>query len=572
MSEERRKGWHPDPFGIHKERYYYAAGRPGRLVRDSDRVESYDDIPEWAQIAEDDIPAPVARVRLMPPSWEAVPSPESGIAAAEASTSAPLPIAVPDQAAFGGAALTGASLADIGGPSVPLPQGAETSPPKAAPSDYFPDERAPWHVRAGAGVSSLSASSFSSLRKVPRPSRRIWYTVGIVGIAVLVAAVLFIVWPGGSHSPGSAQPTVQPTGGNPLSHVPTDFLNGGSGDPAPASTTPSSDPATTTAADPPVAGSGTAGSWSVSQTFGASSMNLSAIACPSPAQCLAVGETTYKTGMVLTSADGGSTWTQHNVPSGVVNLNAIACPATNTCIAVGGTSAIVTTDGGSTWTLTTVGHNELTAVSCPSASACVAAGSDPPVVSGCQSGSSYTTTNAGKSWTTTPTHCFVPSGIDCAAATICIMVGSHGNGTSERGAVLKSVNSGTTWRPQLILSQTNTQLNAVACPSATSCVAVGNSPTQSILTTADGGTSWTPRDPGVAVSQRYFLAVACGSTQACQAAGTTAPVATTDGGTNWANVSTPNTIAKIVGISCSTSAACVGVATSTAAAAAIKLS
>jgi len=38
-------GWHPDPFGIHEERYVSVDGLPTKLVRDSGR-ESYDPPPE----------------------------------------------------------------------------------------------------------------------------------------------------------------------------------------------------------------------------------------------------------------------------------------------------------------------------------------------------------------------------------------------------------------------------------------------------------------------------------------------------------------------------------------------
>jgi hypothetical protein len=37
-------GWHPDPFGLHDERYVSADGVPTKLVRDAGR-ESYDPPP-----------------------------------------------------------------------------------------------------------------------------------------------------------------------------------------------------------------------------------------------------------------------------------------------------------------------------------------------------------------------------------------------------------------------------------------------------------------------------------------------------------------------------------------------
>ena len=49
MAEFYRRGWHPDPYGVHAERYFYADNQPGRLVRDDRRIESYDDIPPVAK-------------------------------------------------------------------------------------------------------------------------------------------------------------------------------------------------------------------------------------------------------------------------------------------------------------------------------------------------------------------------------------------------------------------------------------------------------------------------------------------------------------------------------------------
>ena len=45
MAEVRKRGWHPDPFGIHHERFYFADDEPGRLVRDVNRHESFADLP-----------------------------------------------------------------------------------------------------------------------------------------------------------------------------------------------------------------------------------------------------------------------------------------------------------------------------------------------------------------------------------------------------------------------------------------------------------------------------------------------------------------------------------------------
>src|SRR5580693_154824 len=71
MPDVPEKGWHPDPFGIHAERYYYADGMPGRLVRDDGRNEFYDDIP--AGIPEPEPPVWDPTGHLAPPETPPVP-------------------------------------------------------------------------------------------------------------------------------------------------------------------------------------------------------------------------------------------------------------------------------------------------------------------------------------------------------------------------------------------------------------------------------------------------------------------------------------------------------------------
>ena len=549
MSEapRRRKGWHPDPFGFYKERYYYLDDKPGRLVRNEDRVEAYSDIPEWAQTQESE-EAPPARLRFPTP-------PVPGIAAAvetEAGVAEPTPVAYIDEPR------------DIGVAAAAVTAASPTTAPATAedplsrnprPDDYFPDEPVRWRTQI--------AGRMAWIRRAPRPSRRTWYIIGAVGFAIVLGAVLFAVVPGSDHTPASAQLTPNT---NPQPTVPGNFLNGTRGE-TPAANTPTSTTTTITASTTTtnkstttsVAPAASVRAWTLTQSFGISALSLNAVTCPTATQCYAVGQTTFKTGMVLASSDGGGTWAQHNVPAGVASLAAIACSSGTTCVAVGGTSVITSSDGGVTWAAKTMGQNALTTVSCPSSSDCVVGGSDAPTTSGCASGHTYETSNGGLSWQATATHCFVPSGVACSSSSHCVLVGTHSNATKESGEILTSQNGGSAWQSRYVLSQDNTQLNGVSCPTTRSCVAVGNSSSQSILISLNGGDSWTKSDPGVPVAQRYFLAVGCGSAQECNAGGSAGPVTTTNGGGSWTAVS-GSSITKITGISCASTTTCVGVA------------
>ena len=120
------------------------------------------------------------------------------------------------------------------------------------------------------------------------------------------------------------------------------------------------------------------------------------VACPTPSECLAVGSRSPSTigvaqgqGEVLSSTDGGGTWTTGAAPASVSDAFAISCPTTSRCAVVGTrwttanppgpTGAVAaTTDGAGTWLSGSTQYLPLglVAVSCPAATLCVAAGND----------------------------------------------------------------------------------------------------------------------------------------------------------------------------------------------------
>ncbi len=370
-------------------------------------------------------------------------------------------------------------------------------------------------------------------------------SIGLV-VVVVAAATAELSAPGAPHT--ARQAAVIPAGAHAQSAAPVPSA------PAPSPQQSATARALALLAGPP------GPSWSVTRTFGPSSYTLTAVACPSGTQCVAVGETTFKTGMVLTSSDGGSTWSQHNVPAGVGTLAAVACPAANTCTAVGGTTAISTADGGATWNTATVGNVAFDAVSCPSTTQCVAGGSAPASGSTCPSGATYSTTDGGHTWADTPTPCFVPAGISCPSAADCVAVGSRAGAGVTTGEILRSADAGRTWQSGYQLARGGTQLSAVTCPTSQVCVAVGNAPTQAVLRSGDGGATWVRQLPHGPATRSWFLAVSCASEADCQAAGAGMPVSTADSGGSWSVRGSSNDITKILGISCPTATSCVGVA------------
>src|ERR1017187_314861 len=117
------------------------------------------------------------------------------------------------------------------------------------------------------------------------------------------------------------------------------------------------------------------------------------------------------------------------------------------------------------------------------------------VVGGVPAGAQASATaNSGSTWTTQT----VPSGtsylnaIACPSTTTCYAVGE--NNSNSGAIILATTNSGSTWTTQTVPSGTN-YLKAIACPSTTTCYAVGEDSSGSggaiILATINSGSTWS---------------------------------------------------------------------------------
>jgi photosystem II stability/assembly factor-like uncharacterized protein len=476
------KGWHRDPFGIHHERYFYGDEQPGRLVRDVEHHESFDDVPENG--------GPPNRV--------------SGRA-----SEARLRV------------LTGAGQT-----------------PAVAP----PDE--PWLTASAAGE-SLPLSLDHADRWIDPPAhgwihrfhefrwprRRLLLAVGASGLAIVVLAAVLITSSSSPPATGRLKTT------QPNAKVPP-----------PRTTAP---PTTTVPVTLHQVG------WQISQTFAASSLGLAAVDCPVATGCEAVGETTLKTGMVLSSSDQGSTWTQQKLPNGIGPLSSISCASARSCVAVGGITVITTSDGGTSWSVQLLKAQNLNAVSCPSVTVCVAAGVFPSG-SGCDEGVTYITTNGGRTWSSMFVPCFDPHAISCPSVADCELVGTKFSSQYQYGEVLGSADGGA-WKEQFTMPGPNSQLNGVACPSTTMCEAAGSGTSQLIVGTDDGGTTWTNQSIPLMNGINSFSAVTCLSPQVCQASGMARAIGTENGGTTWAAQPLPPVVSNLTAVSCPAAGICVGV-------------
>ncbi|MHA3702385.1 hypothetical protein ACXR2U_09365 [Jatrophihabitans sp. YIM 134969] len=384
----------------------------------------------------------------------------------------------------------------------------------------------------------------------------------------------------------------------------------------------------------------------VSTPAGADTAYLSAVDCTATTRCVAVGDATTATGHAAFVAQlAGTTWSTSVLPAPAGeregSLVDVSCPTSTTCYAIGSTGSL--SEGsrysattyrlrGTTWTqladpIPSSPRSGLSALSCAGAQTCVAVGSD-----------SYSYPNRptaqvfdGTVWHSS-TLADVPlsssprlSDISCATTSSCVAVGVTSDGDGVEHPLVESLTDAN-WRSTRVASPDPTLaagLDAVSCPSARSCVAVGstggNEPaaaqTAVAATSVDGRWTIAEADPGVGSPNEYqgvscvrpggcvavgdardvplaavrtssgwddlgaaapdgflggrFESVACSGANACTAGGwvardpyseTTTPFVNRWNGHTWSQQTLPDIgFGRITGVACPTSTVCVAV-------------
>ncbi len=230
--------------------------------------------------------------------------------------------------------------------------------------------------------------------------------------------------------------------------------------------------------------------WTIERTPrvpGASGLGtgLSAVSCSSPRACIAVGgygKRRVDRNWSLAERWNGHRWTIQHIPSPAhagfgLELNAISCSSARACTAVGsvggaypsysqGHVLVVRWDGRRWSVQQTAGspHGVLLGVSCPSANSCFAVGFRG------QSDQALAEHWNGKAWTLQHVpHDGELRAVSCTSVRDCTAVGGPGNsdiGPAERW-------NGRRWSSQSMPDPADYFLDAVSCPSASYCAAVG---------------------------------------------------------------------------------------------------
>jgi hypothetical protein len=269
---------------------------------------------------------------------------------------------------------------------------------------------------------------------------------------------------------------------------------------------------------------------------------LAAVACPSTAECVAVGDVAGAAarngeGRRLSELWRDGVWSQMTLPQlGMSTLEGVSCPSVNVCFAVG--EQMVTVAKGRQGELPSVlrweggewaamaqpdvqdnfapagfdgaryNGYELTGVSCRSSNYCVAVGfhheaTAPPDLT------PLVELWDGRSWSVDRYPGGVPprggampfsnnnpslQGVSCTSGAPCTAVGTVANWCNQGGAgescTLEAVQAGATWHTEPY-SVDYASLNAVSCGSPNSCIAVGERDSGLPLILRWTGTSWS---------------------------------------------------------------------------------
>ena len=331
---------------------------------------------------------------------------------------------------------------------------------------------------------------------------------------------------------------------------------------------------------------------------------LSGISCLTNAHCVAVGASSAASSTTLVERWNGTTWSvvaSPNPPKSASSvLGAVSCPTKNACFAVGSyfgkglesPSTLVEQSNGDTWSIVAtpdkprVGGgvgSALGGITCLSPTACFAVGIYQ---------SNYTSGPRvmrwdGKSWSRVNVrdpNTFANeglSGISCASTIACVVVGFDNYGT-----VVEKWN-GTSWA-KVAAGGSASHLDAVACPTATTCFAVGASAPgfrywsdHATLVEQWNGAGWkivpTPDPTHSSPDYARLLGISCPSATSCFAVGGFGPGGISHllvehwDGTRWSLVTVADppgfTDAELTAVSCGSPTSClaVGYSPSTAA-------
>jgi photosystem II stability/assembly factor-like uncharacterized protein len=307
---------------------------------------------------------------------------------------------------------------------------------------------------------------------------------------------------------------------------------------------------------------------------------LREVACPDARRCVATGVwASSGLAVALTSKDAGATWSLAHLPGPVEPVISLSCAAPAGCVAFSSPAsgqlleALYSRDSGARWSAGRLPELSRSAeadlryaplpLSCAATKRCVALAA--------LGGSARTllSTDGGASWAFVgaPLEGTFPEVLACSGSGRCLAVAAAGGyGPGQPAAVLTSDHGGDSWKLHPETTELGgTLLQALACPSARHCVAVGNQQPgllgAELAVSNDGGATWRflefpPNTFGLG-------GVACTDARSCVAVGEmfAAPLAafTDDGGSSWWAAMSPTPTPLPSAIACTAEGSCLAV-------------
>ena len=321
------------------------------------------------------------------------------------------------------------------------------------------------------------------------------------------------------------------------------------------------------------------------------------ITCPTATTCYATGPSrppstgttsTPPQYVVEVSHDGGGHWQQLLAPAGAPKLIGLHCLSADNCVAIGGTigfsamtySMVTTADGGQSWTTlpipgTSVGGGLL---SCATSSACVATYSVPGPRGQGSEYVAYMTSDGGHDWSASAfPSTFSPDALECSRGGQCIAGGYKATLAQEKSgdlgpaAIVYSTNGGASWT-EVTVPSGGSNIDTLSCANANNCMAIETGASKSsVLVSDDGGETWTASPSGMPAGVR-LNSVSCPTASDCWVSGSrtihaarqAVVYSTQDGGASWGNESLPTvgglTLGVVGAISCPRAPGCFAVA------------
>jgi hypothetical protein len=299
---------------------------------------------------------------------------------------------------------------------------------------------------------------------------------------------------------------------------------------------------------------------------------VDSVSCADARHCWAGAGTKASDGVILGSVNGGAAWTVQKTIPGMDAVGPIDCPSTTHCLAAGDRVVsleppllVSTTNGGKSWAEHALPESlsELQALDCVNDEDCWGVGIRFPAGGDVV----MATTNFGRSWVVQDRSSIAVSmgvsyGISCPGPAHCVIVGI---------GALTTGNGGATWTRHSLGAAV--QLNAVACPSLSRCVAEGDVTSADpeiasthIATSGDGGQRWDLRVARVGGRVGDLSSLSCPTPATCLSVGngwthvTTRPPSpgymfwgaverSVDGGRTWTGFRQPEA-SSLNGVSC----------------------